>query len=60
LLIVGGNDREVIKLNEKALEKLSGEKQLVIVPGASHLFEEQGKLEQVAEIAASWFARHLM
>jgi putative phosphoribosyl transferase len=57
LLIVGGHDDVVIKLNRSALEKIEGEKQLVIVPGASHLFEEVGTLEQVARFASDWFLR---
>jgi pimeloyl-ACP methyl ester carboxylesterase len=61
LLIVGGEDDAVIPLNERALEHLgSAEKKLVIVPGATHLFEEPGTLEQVAELAAEWFGRHLV
>lgn len=59
LLIVGGNDFEVIELNEGAYEVLSCEKDLAIVPGATHLFEEPGTLEAVARLAADWFARHL-
>jgi pimeloyl-ACP methyl ester carboxylesterase len=60
LLIVGGNDVPVIVLNEEALGKLGArEKQLVIVPGATHLFEEPGKLEEVARLASDWFLRHL-
>jgi pimeloyl-ACP methyl ester carboxylesterase len=60
LLIVGGDDEPVIGLNEKALEQLgSPSKRLVIVPGATHLFEEPGKLEHVARLAADWFAKHL-
>ncbi|MEK7790920.1 MAG: dienelactone hydrolase family protein [Deltaproteobacteria bacterium] len=59
LFIVGGNDRAVIDLNKKAFEKLRCEKDLVIVPGASHLFEEAGTLEQVAEKAKEWFLRFL-
>jgi pimeloyl-ACP methyl ester carboxylesterase len=60
LLIVGGNDTAVIPLNRRALEKLATpDKQLVIVPGASHLFEEPGALEQVAYLAANWFLKHL-
>src|SRR5262249_40433005 len=61
LLIVGGADIPVIALNRQALERLAArEKQLIIVPGASHLFEEPGALEQVADLAADWFARHLL
>jgi pimeloyl-ACP methyl ester carboxylesterase len=59
LLIVGGDDTQVIQLNRKALEQLACEKKLEIVPGASHLFEEPGKLEQVAALAAAWFGEHL-
>ncbi len=59
LLIVGGDDKPVIGLNEKALAQLGAPvKQLVIVPGASHLFEEPGKLEEVARLAAEWFDRY--
>jgi len=60
LLIVGGDDDVVITLNEQAVERLgSPVRELVIVPGASHLFEEPGKLEHVARLAADWFVRHL-
>lgn len=59
LLIVGGYDDVVIDLNEDALVRLRCEKQLRIVPGATHLFEEPGKLEQVARLSSEWFARHL-
>jgi putative phosphoribosyl transferase len=59
LLIVGGDDTVVIDLNRKACNLLRCEKQLVIVPGATHLFEERGKLEEVAKLATDWFARHL-
>ncbi len=59
LLIVGGHDYEVIRMNQEALEKLPVEKKLVIVPGATHLFEEPGTLEQVARLAAGWFQQHL-
>jgi len=59
LLIVGGRDFGVIELNEKAYRVLRCEKSLKIVPGATHLFEEPGTLEQVAELAADWFRRHL-
>ena len=59
LLIVGGNDAPVIALNERALSHLRGPTELVIVPGATHLFEEPGALEEVARLAASWFARYL-
>jgi putative phosphoribosyl transferase len=59
LLIVGGNDVSVIRLNQAAYEQLRCEKQLVIVPGATHLFEEPGALDQVAYLARDWFGRHL-
>jgi putative phosphoribosyl transferase len=59
LLIVGENDATVIELNRRAAQKLSGETQMVVVPGATHLFEEPGALEQVAALARDWFARHL-
>ena len=60
LLIVGGNDVPVIGLNRAAFEQLRCEKQLVIVPGATHLFEEPGALDEVARLAREWFERHLM
>ncbi|HYA21325.1 MAG TPA: dienelactone hydrolase family protein [Burkholderiales bacterium] len=59
LLIVGGHDFGVIDLNQETYDKLKCEKELTIVPGATHLFEEPGALEKVASIAASWFAQHL-
>jgi dienelactone hydrolase len=59
LLIVGGADVQVLELNRHALELMRAEKQLVVVPGASHLFEEPGALETVARLAVEWFARHL-
>ena len=59
LLIVGANDEPVIELTRAAYGLLRCEKEVQIVPGASHLFEEPGKLEQVAELAAGWFTRHL-
>lgn len=60
LLLVGGDDFGVIELNEDALSQLQCTKELVIVPGATHLFEEPGTLEQVAKHAAEWFKRHLV
>ena len=60
LLIVGGDDDGVIALNEQALARLSCVKELAIVPGATHLFEEPGTLEQVGDLAAAWFTRHLV
>ena len=59
LLIVGGNDVPVIRMNEEALGRLRVEKRLEIIPGATHLFEERGALEEVARLAADWFTRHL-
>jgi putative phosphoribosyl transferase len=59
LLIVGGNDFEVIELNRKALAQLRCEKRLVIIPGATHLFEESGALEEVARLAREWFEHYL-
>ncbi len=59
LLIVGGNDFPVIGMNQEALEQLRTEKRLEIVPGATHLFEEPGALEEVARLAAGWLAHHL-
>ena len=59
LLIVGGNDDVVIELNEAAKAQMSCPTELVVVPGATHLFEEPGTLERVADLAAEWFARYL-
>jgi putative phosphoribosyl transferase len=59
LLIVGGLDDVVIELNKMAYALLTGEKDLVIIPGASHLFEEAGKLDEVARFAADWFRKYL-
>jgi len=60
LFIVGERDTIVLKLNQEALALIPApEKQLVIVPGASHLFEEPGALEEVARLAAAWFTRYL-
>ena len=59
LLIVGGEDHGVIELNEAACAELRCQKELRIIPGATHLFEEPGTLEAAAEAAAEWFARHL-
>ena len=60
LLIVGENDGQVIQLNREALAQLRCEKQLMIVPGATHLFEEPGALDVVARLASDWFERHLV
>lgn len=59
LLIVGGNDTPVIGMNREAMRQLQVETRLEIVPGASHLFEEPGALEEVARLAAEWFVRYL-
>lgn len=59
LLIVGANDWEVLELNREALEELRCEKRLVVIPGATHLFEEPGALDAVADHAAGWFSAHL-
>ena len=60
LLIVGGNDPEVLELNRMALKMMSCVRELAIVPGASHLFEEPGALDEVARLARDWFLRHLV
>jgi dienelactone hydrolase len=59
LLIVGGNDFQVIELNRAAFEQLRCERELAIIPGATHLFEEPGALDQVAQLAREWFQRYL-
>jgi dienelactone hydrolase len=59
LLIVGAQDRSVLTMNRHALDRLSAEKELSVVPGATHLFEEPGALEHVARLAVAWFRRHL-
>ncbi len=59
LLIVGGRDSAVLELNRQAFAELPGEKKLEIVPGATHLFEEPGSLESVAQLARNWFALYL-
>lgn len=59
LLIVGGADTTVLQLNREALARLKSRKQLTVVPGATHLFEEPGALERVAYLAGEWFAEHL-
>jgi dienelactone hydrolase len=60
LLIVGGWDAPVIELNQRAASRISAESRIEIVPGATHLFEESGKLEEVARLACGWFERHLV
>jgi len=59
LLIVGGNDDVVIELNEMARDRMRCEVKLEIIPGATHLFEEPGALEQVAKLASNWFSLHI-
>lgn len=59
LLLVGGHDDPVIELNQQAYDRMTCEKRLEIIPGATHLFEEPGTLEQVARLAAEWFVGHL-
>ena len=60
LLIVGGEDREVIELNQRAMTHIQAEARLEIVPGATHLFEEPGALDRVAALAGEWFEQHLV
>ena len=60
LLIVGGEDRSVIPLNDLAYKKLRCPKEMVVVPGATHLFEEPGALERVAELARDWFLKYFV
>lgn len=59
LLLVGGDDTDVIVLNQQALDMMTAEKKLIIVPGATHLFEEPGKLDEVAQFSVDWFKRYL-
>ena len=59
LFLVGGLDDRVLELNESARAQLPGESQLVVIPGAGHLFAEPGTLEQVASLARDWFTRYL-
>ncbi len=60
LLIVGGNDNDVLRLNQRAFEVLKCRKALQIVPGATHLFEERGTLERAGTLTAGWFAEHVV
>jgi putative phosphoribosyl transferase len=60
LLLVGGLDEVVIELNKQALDRLAGERQLHVVPGATHLFEEPGALDDVARLASNWFLKYLV
>jgi putative phosphoribosyl transferase len=59
LLIVGGQDPDVLKMNQEALRLMTCERDLSVIPGAGHLFEEPGALEEVARLAGDWFTRHL-
>jgi putative phosphoribosyl transferase len=59
LLIVGGNDPQVLELNEAAKQELPARTELAVVPGATHLFEEPGALDEVARLSREWFVRHL-
>lgn len=59
LFIVGGDDSRIMLLNQHAYQQLPGPKRFEVVPGAGHLFEEPGKLEQVADLAKEWFHKHL-
>lgn len=59
LLVVGGNDLQVLRLNQAAYARMTAERQLVVVRGATHLFQEPGTLEEVARLAADWFLAHL-
>ena len=59
LFIVGGRDEVVLQLNEKAFPQLSGEKKMEIIPAATHLFEEEGALEKVAQLSADWFNNYM-
>jgi dienelactone hydrolase len=58
LLLVGGRDEPVIELNKRAYDQLRCKKELKIIPGATHLFEERGALDEVARLAADWFKKH--
>ena len=59
LLIVGGHDHVVIQMNRQAFSRLTAPKEIKIIPGAGHLFEEPGALEEVARLAREWFLRYL-
>jgi pimeloyl-ACP methyl ester carboxylesterase len=59
LLIVGGADEAVLEMNRQAMARMTASAELELVPGASHLFEEPGALERVADLAGAWFRRHL-
>ena len=59
LLVVGGNDEVVVEINQRVFERLKEPKALEIVPGATHLFEESGALDRVAQLACTWFEQYL-
>lgn len=59
LLIVGGEDDVVIGLNQRAYDQVKAEKELVVIPGTTHLFEEPGTLEEVSRLASNWFIKHI-
>ncbi|HET6371382.1 MAG TPA: alpha/beta hydrolase, partial [Nitrospiria bacterium] len=59
LLIVGGDDLMVLELNREAYGRIKAEKEIAVIPGATHLFEEPGALEEVARLAIQWFKRYL-
>ncbi len=59
LLIVGGDDLEVLELNMEAKKMMTTKTEIAIVPGATHLFEESGKLEEVAKLSIDWFSNYL-
>jgi len=59
LMLVGALDTEVIELNRQAMHQMTAEKKIVIIPGATHLFEEQGTLEEVAKVSTDWFLKYL-
>ena len=59
LMLVGSLDTEVIELNRRAMDQIKAEKKIVIIPGATHLFEEQGTLEEVAKVSIDWFLKYL-
>ncbi len=59
LLIVGGRDPQVAELNQAAARELGGTSEIRVIPGATHLFEEPGALDQVTDLAAAWFSQYL-
>lgn len=60
MLIVGKRDTQVIEVNEQALAEMRSQREIRIIDGAGHLFEEEGKLEQVADLAVSWFDKYVI